>query len=154
MPSLHFGAPPFVNEQEHAKLACYAALEQHAQLQKLQGMLADIIGIRKGLPQLAVRIGLDSGELVVGSVGTKQTKSFTVIGKTVEIAEQLEGANKRYGTNILITERTRQLAGETIETRKIDYLKMGEQGESMAVYELLGYGGAIDSEIKILPDYL
>ncbi|MGK7875357.1 MAG: adenylate/guanylate cyclase domain-containing protein [Xenococcaceae cyanobacterium] len=139
-----FWGPPFVSETEHAKLACYAALDQLIQLQKLQRLLPDIVGIRKGLPKVGVRVGLDSGELVVGNVGTEHLKSYTVMGPAVEIAEQLEGANKRYGTQILLTERTRQLAGEAIETREIDLLPIGENDALVPVYELLGYAGDLD----------
>ncbi|NES82385.1 MAG: HAMP domain-containing protein [Moorea sp. SIO2B7] len=146
-----FWGPPFVKKTDHAKLACYAAIEQLAQLHKLQRMLPDIVGIRKGLPKLSVRVGLDTGELVVGNLGTERSKSYTIIGRAVEIAEQLEGANKRYGTQILLTERTRKLACETIETRQIDWLPIGEDKQLVPVYELLGYAGdlnKINSELR------
>ncbi|NET31675.1 MAG: HAMP domain-containing protein [Cyanothece sp. SIO1E1] len=147
-----FWGPPFVSEANHAKLACYAALEQHLQLQKLQRTLPDFIGVRKGIPKLQVRVGLDTGELVVGNVGTDLSMSYTAMGRAIDIAEQLETANKRYGTQILLTERTRQLAGEAIETREIDRLPIGDNNTLVPVHELLGYGAALDESTAELKD--
>ena len=115
-------------------------------------MLPDIVGVRKGLPQVSLRVGLDTGELVVGNMGTEHSKSYTIIGRALEIAEQLEEANKRYGTQILLTERTRELAGETIETRKLDWLPIGENETLVPIYELLGYAGELSSPIAQLRD--
>lgn len=142
-----FWGPPFVSEKEQAKFACRAALEQFTQLAKLQLGLAEIIGIRKGLPKIDIRIGLDTGELVMGSVGAQHSRSFTVIGPPVKRAEHLEGANKIYGTNILMSESTTKLAGDYIETRMIDWLPLGDKGENIAVYELVGIAGSVDEKV-------
>ncbi len=147
-----FWGPPFVTEMNHAQLACCAALEQLTQLIKLQRVLPEILGVRKGIPKLGVRVGLDTGELLIGNVGAEHLQSYTVIGKTVEIAEQLEQANKRYGTRILLTERTRQLAGEAIEVREIDCLPIGEDEAMVPVYELLAYGVELDAPMAEVLD--
>ena len=147
-----FWGPPFVAEMNHAQLACYAALEQLTQLIKLQRLLPEILGIRKGIPKLGVRVGLDTGELLIGNVGADHLQSYTVIGRTVEIAEQLEQANKRYGTRILLTERTRQLAGEAIEVREIDRLPIGEPEALVPVYELLAYSVDLNEPMAELRD--
>lgn len=147
-----FWGPPFVDQADHARLACRAALEQLAQLEKLQRRLPEIVGIRKGIPKLGVRIGLDTGELVIGNIGAEHLQSYTVLGRTMEIAETLEGANKRYGTQILLTEQTRQLAGDMIEVREIDCLPLGEQNTLIPVYELLAYGTPLDRAISKLCD--
>ncbi|MGP1386367.1 MAG: adenylate/guanylate cyclase domain-containing protein [Thainema sp.] len=139
-----FWGPPFVADTDHAKLACYAALEQSAQLTKLQRLMPDIMGIRKGLPDINIRIGLATGELVVGNIGSEQSKSYTVLGYPVQLAEQLESSNKHYGTTILITEATKQQAGDVIETREIDWIAAPEKGTPIRIYELLGYGGTLD----------
>lgn len=143
-----FWGPPFVAEADHAKLACYAALDQLDQLQKLQRQLPDLMGLRKGLPHIAIRIGLATGEVVAGNIGSEQSKSYTVIGEAVQLAERLEEANKRYGTTILIAERTRQLAGDAIETRAIDRLQLTNEGDSIQLYELLGRRGELD-EVRL-----
>ena len=147
-----FWGPPFVAAANHAQLACRAALEQQAQLIKLQRLLPEIVGIRKGIPTLGVRIGLDSGTMVMGNIGTEHLQSYTVMGRTMEIAEQLEAANKRYGTQILLTERTRQLAGDAIEVREIDCLPIDERNGPIRVYELLAYGTELDASMAELRD--
>ncbi len=147
-----FWGPPFVGETEHAKLACFAALEQFTQLAKLRRMMPDIMGFRKGLPEIKVRIGLATGELVVGNIGSEKSKSYTVMGKAAQIAEQLESANKTYGTNILLIEETKVLAGDAIETREIDLLDFSDRDKPVPVYELLGYKGELDPTIAQLRD--
>ena len=147
-----FWGSPFVSEEDQATLACRAALEQFLQLQKLQRMLPEILGIRKGIPRMNLRVGLDTGEVVVGNIGTERLQSYTVMGRTVEIAEQLEQANKRYGTRILLTERTRQAASDTLETREIDGLPLGDNGSPVAIHELLGYTGEVDAVVLELRD--
>ncbi len=148
-----FWGPPFVAAAEHAQLACQTALEQATQLRKLQRLLPEIIGIRKGIPKLGVRVGLDTGELVLGNIGTEHLQSYTVMGRAVEIAEQLESANKRYGTQILLTERTRQLAGDAIEVREIDCLPIGDNNTLLPIYELLACGIELDEAVAELRDY-
>lgn len=139
-----FWGHPFVSENDHAKLACYAALEQSNQLNKLRRMMPEIMGFRKGLPEIKVRMGLATGELVTGNIGSEHSKSYTVMGKAVQIAEQLEGMNKIYGTTILLMEETKILAAEAIETREIDRLYLGDRNEPVGVYELLSYAGELD----------
>ncbi|NER25256.1 MAG: HAMP domain-containing protein [Symploca sp. SIO1C2] len=147
-----FWGPPFVGEMEHAKLACFATLEQFTQLAKLQRMMPDIMGFRKGLPEIKVRIGLATGELVADNIGSEESKSYTIMGKAVQIAEDLESANKKYGTNILLTEETKVLAADAIETREIDLLSLSDQDEPVRVYELLGYGGELNPTLAQLRD--
>lgn len=147
-----FWGPPFVSESEQARLACRSALEQFTQIEKLQHSLPDIVGIRKGLPKISARVGLDTGEVIVGNVGSSYLKSFTIIGHAVDTAEKLEGANKIYGTRILLSNRTRELAGDYIETRKVDWLPLGDKGEDVAIYELLGIAGNVDKKVMELRD--
>ena len=67
---MSFWGPPFTDESEHAKLACRASLEQFVKLDELQAQLPDLLGFRKGLPKINVRIGLCTGELIVGNIGS------------------------------------------------------------------------------------
>ncbi|MDV3351877.1 adenylate/guanylate cyclase domain-containing protein [Leptothoe sp. ISB3NOV94-8A] len=145
-----FWAPPFVDPADHAKLACYAALEQFDQLTKLRRSLPDLLGIRKGLPEINIRIGLASGEALAGNIGSEQSKSYTVIGPVTQLAEKLETLNKVYGTRILMTAKTRELAGNTIEVREIDRIAFA--GEPESIYELLGIAGSTDHKLILLRD--
>ncbi|MEM6255773.1 MAG: adenylate/guanylate cyclase domain-containing protein [Cyanobacteria bacterium P01_D01_bin.156] len=145
-----FWAPPFVDSADHAKLACYAALEQFDQLTKLRRSLPDLLGIRKGLPEINIRIGLASGEALAGNIGSEQSKSYTVLGPVTRLAEKLENLNKVYGTRILMTATTRQLAGDTIEVREIDQIALS--GTPEPIYELLGIVGSTDNRLLMLRD--
>jgi adenylate cyclase len=115
-----FWGPPFAAADDQARLACGAALEQLAALPAFQDELPELTGMRRGFPKIAVRVGIATGDVVVGNIGSEQTRNYTVIGDTVNIASRLEGASKAYGTRILISDRTRQLAADAIEVREID----------------------------------
>lgn len=138
-----FWSPPFVSEADHAKFACYAALEQFVQLEKLRQMMPELMGFRKGLPEVNIRVGLATSELLAGNIGSEQFKSYTVMGSAVQVAEQLESANKQYGTRILVEEETRKRAAEAIETREIDAIYTIDR-QPVRVYELLGRKGELD----------
>ena len=147
-----FWGPPFVGETEHATLACDAAMEQFNQLAKLQRMLPDIMGVRKGLPQIKIRIGLATGEVVAGNIGSENAKSYTVMGPTVQLAERLEGASKQYGTQILMAEATYELVKDTIVTREIDQITVPGYDQPIRIYEPLGYVGDVTDEVMVLGD--
>ncbi|MEO1208229.1 MAG: adenylate/guanylate cyclase domain-containing protein [Cyanobacteria bacterium J06638_20] len=147
-----FWGPPFVSETDHAKLACYAALEQLSQLVKLRRLLPDIMGIRKGLPEIHIRIGLATGELVAGNIGSKHAKSYTILGQPMQVAEYLESASKRYGTTILLSATTRKAAADVIETRTIDRLLLPGQTEPSMIHELLDTAGNLTEQQATLRD--
>lgn len=138
-----FWCTPFILEGQQARLACHAALAQTQQLKTLKDRLPDITGLRKDLPDVDVRIGLASGEAVVGSIGSERVKNFTVMGDMVNLGARLEGANTVYGTRILICERTRVLAGDAIEAREIDIIAVKGKTETLRVFELLSEAGAL-----------
>jgi len=140
-----FWGPPFT-EGDFALHACRAALAQGAQLEALRVMLPELLGLRKGAPKIDVRIGLATGDVVVGSIGSKLSKSFTVMGDTVNIASRLEGANKFYGTSILVDATTQARVRNVIETREIDLLAVTGKDEPVHIFELLAVKGELDAD--------
>jgi adenylate cyclase len=125
-----FWGAPMANA-DHAVDACRAALACQTSLAALA--LTD----DRGAP-LKVRIGINSGEMLVGNIGSEFRLNYTVIGDAVNIASRLEGANKEYGTDIIIGEETRRLAGDRILVRELDRLMVYGRTGTLAIYELLG----------------
>jgi adenylate cyclase len=138
-----FWGPPFAAAEEQARLACYAALEQLAALPAFQAELPDLMGVRRGVPEVSIRVGVATGEVVVGNIGSEQTRSYTVIGDTVNFASRLEGAGKAYGTHVLISEATQRLAADAIETREIDTVLVVGKTEPERIFEMLGRKGEV-----------
>src|SRR5260370_2464843 len=117
-----FWGPPFTGADEQARLACLAALDQVAGFAAFRTELPDLIGLKRGFPEIHIRIGIATGDVVVGSIGSEQTRNYTVIVDTVNLASRLEGANKTYGTPVLISEATNHLAADLLQTRHIPSL--------------------------------
>lgn len=140
-----FWGPPFCSPSEHAVLACYAALDQQALVPSLKASLPEVLGIRRNLPELRVRMAIASGEVTVGNIGASDARSFTVIGDNVNLASRLEGANKIYRTRILISEGTFRLADPFIEAREVDSIRVAGKVEPVRIYELMGRKGDISA---------
>ena len=90
-----------------------------------------------------IRIGIATGEALVGSVGSEQMMSYTVMGDTVNLASRLEGANKAYGGRILVSEATVAGAGAAIEAREIDRVILLGQTKPQTLFEIMGAKGAL-----------
>ncbi|MDP3124682.1 MAG: adenylate/guanylate cyclase domain-containing protein [Thiobacillus sp.] len=133
-----FWGPPFTDAADHATLCCLAALEQMARMEAFRAWLPEMFGVSHGLPVVNVRMGIASGDVTVGNIGSETSRGYTVIGDTVNLASRLEQANKFYGTRILVSEATRDLAGDTLAFREIDSLRVAGKQETVRVYELLG----------------
>ncbi|MFZ0107873.1 MAG: adenylate/guanylate cyclase domain-containing protein, partial [Thiobacillus sp.] len=115
-----FWGPPFTDPADHARLCCLAALEQMRLMDEFRAGLPELFGVRHGLPEVNVCMGIASGEVTVGNIGSETSRGYTVIGDTVNLASRLEQANKFYGTEILVSEATRDLAGDTLAFREVD----------------------------------
>ncbi len=140
-----FGAPR--GEPNHATLACYAALDCQQSLSKLRREWTD-----QGYPDITARIGINSGELVVGNMGSQVRMEYTVMGDSVNLASRLEGANKVYQTSILIGPRTYELAQSDIEAREVDLMRVKGKKEPVTVYELLGRKGELSPSRRTVLD--
>ena len=143
-----FWGPPFTDPADHARLGCIAALGQMAKMEAFRSSLPELFGLRHGLPDVNVRMGIASGEVTVGNIGSETSRGYTVIGDTVNLASRLEQANKFYGTRILVNEATRTLAGDTLAFREIDSLRVAGKLEPVRVYELLGLAADLGESDK------
>jgi adenylate cyclase len=142
-----FWGPPFVKPEEHAVLACRAAQAQLAALDTLRRELPDITGLRRDAPVIDLGIGICTGEVVVGNIGSENTRSYTVIGDTANLAARLETANRVYGTHILVAESTRQAVGSHFEMREIDTIFVKGKIETTRVFELMSAAGKPSEEL-------
>jgi len=147
-----FWTAPFSRGDSHAADACLAALAQQDAVATLREHLSEVLGLRRDLPDFSVRMGLATGDLVVGTVGAPNARSFTVIGDTVNLASRLEGANNAYGTSILVDEGTFQLAQNDVEGREIDFLTVLGKVEPVRVYEIMAAAGALSPVQQELRD--
>jgi adenylate cyclase len=145
-----FWGAPFVKPEEHAVLACRAAQAQLTALDTLRRELPEITGLRRELPAVELCVGICTGEVVVGNIGSENTRSYTVIGDTVNIAARLERANRVYGTRILISETTAQAIGQEFETREIDIISVKGKTETTRIFELLASKGDLSSDMQRL----
>ena len=134
-----FGAP--LGDPNHATLACNAALESQEELARLRETWK-----AQGYPEIVARIGVNSGPLVVGNMGSQERLEYTVMGDSVNLASRLEGANKFYDTLILLGPRTAELARADIEVREVDRMRVKGKHEPVVVYELLARKGMLSAE--------
>ncbi|MBR0969915.1 adenylate/guanylate cyclase domain-containing protein [Bradyrhizobium japonicum] len=130
-----FGAP--ADDPTHACNAVRAALKCHEELAELNAGSAAFAG--RGLSH---RIGLNSGEAVVGNIGSRRRFNYTVMSDTVNVASRLEGANKYYGTAIMASETTMAQTGDAFAWRELDAIRVMGRGEAIKVFEPLAVKGA------------
>ncbi len=128
-----FGAP--VGYPDHATRACYAALEMMAELKILQAGWRD-----KGLPEIDIGIGLNTGAMAVGNMGSEIRFDYTVMGDNVNLGSRLEGINKEYGTNIIVSEFTYEAAKNDVVVREMDAVRVKGKREPVRIFELLAKG--------------
>ena len=143
-----FGAPIYFNN--HAEKACLVAIAMQNRLDEL-----NVEWKGKGLPELKMRIGINTGMIVVGNLGSKTRMSYGMNGDAVNLAARLEGANKFYGTWSMIAESTYLQAKDAIEAREMDFIQVVGRKTPVKVYELLGIKGCLETEKqKVIETYL
>jgi adenylate cyclase len=126
-----YGAP--LDQPDHAVRACRTALDMMEELKKLQKKWAD-----EGRPAFNIGIGINSGDMVVGNMGSDMRFDYTVMGDMVNLGSRLEGINKEYGTNIIISEYTYAAIKDALFCRELDSVRVKGKKLPVKIYELLG----------------
>ena len=137
-----FGAP--LPSTDHAEKACRAALDIQARIVELNARLGY---------KLNIRVGLATGDAIVGNMGSSQRFDYTAMGDTVNIASRLEGANKFYKTRILVSQGTFE-AAQGIFMRRIDTVQLKGKDQALHIYEVLGtLAGTSDEGKQLVADW-
>ena len=136
-----WGAPLEVNDKEF--LACKTALLMQEKMNNLQTSLFPNFKIK-----IRTRIGINSDDVVVGNIGGKERFDYTVMGDGVNLASRLEGANKMYGTSIMISEATYNKVKDKVLVRIIDKIVVKGKTKPITVYELIGLEENLEAQKK------
>jgi adenylate cyclase len=124
-----------IDQADHAACACRAALDMQKRERDIQPQLQ-----RLGAKGLLTRIGINTGPMALGNMGSTRKFAFTVLGDSVNLGSRLEGANKLYGSQILIAQTTADLVRDRFVLRQLDLLRVKGKKRPMAVYELMDEG--------------
>lgn len=133
-----FGAP--IDFPDHATRAALVCLEMQSRLAEMR-----LQWRKEGREELYHRIGINTGPMVVGNMGSSSRFDYTIMGNDVNLAARLEGVNKMYKNEILMSERTYQSCKETIEARELDMIRVVGINEPVRIYEILGRKGELDN---------
>ena len=136
-----FGAP--LDVEGHARLACLAALESSVQLGRL---VAEQQQADEGFPTLKMRVGISTGQAVVGDCGSHRRFDYTAIGDTVNLGARLESANKAFGSHLMICEHSQRQAAAAVETRYLGKVRVVGKKQDVGIYELMGRTGQVDDQ--------
>jgi adenylate cyclase len=139
-----YWGPPFTEGEAQGERACLTALDMMDHLPEFLDELPELTGIRRGLPDLGLRVGIATGPVLVGNIGSEVMKSYTVLGGTVNLASRLEQANKHYGTAILVSEATAAMVQDAVELREIDIIVAIGKQEPERVFEVMARKGALE----------
>lgn len=142
-----WGAP--IDQPDHPLRACYAALDMVAELSILREKWRD-----QGMPALNIGIGINTGLMVVGNMGSEKRFDYTVMGDSVNLGSRLEGLNKLYGTSIIVSEFTYSLVKEKILGRELDLVRVKGRDQPVRIYELLAlFPAATPAQIELTQEF-
>jgi len=138
-----FGAP--VKHPNHAKEACRCALQNLEKLKELQKAFE-----AQDLPYIDIGIGINTGPMSVGNMGSNIVQNYTVMGDSVNLAARLEGINKEYGTRIIISQFTYAEVKEAFTAREVDRVRVKGKLEPVRIFELVCEGEPSDTDAEKL----
>lgn len=125
-----YGAP--LDQPDHRMRACRTALDMLDELRILQQKWSD-----EGRPVLHIGVGINSGDMVVGNMGSQMRFDYTVMGDSVNLGSRLEGINKEYGTNIIISEYTYEGVKDELVCRELDSVRVKGKKLPVKIFELI-----------------
>ena len=134
-----WGAP--LADSEHARHALYAAMEMMVELKIMQAEFK-----QRGWPEVNIGIGLNTGDMNVGNMGSEFRMAYTVLGDAVNLGSRLEGLTKNYGVNIIVSETTRSEIPE-YAFRELDLVRVKGKNEPVAIFEPIGHKNDLDKEV-------
>ena len=137
-----WGAP--IELEDHAFKACMSALQMQDKLVEMREKWT-----RTGETPIRVRIGVNTGYVIVGNIGGEKRFDYTVLGDDVNLASRLEGANKEYGTNIMISDLTFECCKDKLLVRELDVIRVKGKSKPTKVYELISLVGDKKAEEAI-----
>ena len=138
-----WGAP--LDQPNHATLASFACIDMANHMVEMRKTLK-----AEGRPNMTVRMGVNSGPMVVGNMGSAQRMDYTIMGDAVNLAARLEGANKFYTSGTMLSDSTYQQAKEHIEARKLDVVRVVGKKEPITIYQLLERKGQLSAPMTAL----
>ena len=121
-----------VAQHNHALNACVTALENQKRLSELRKKWAE-----EKKPEIHVRIGLNTGEAVVGNMGSENRFDYTAMGDNVNLGSRLESINKQYGTELIISESTFEKVKDKLICRELDIIRVKGKNEPVRIFELI-----------------
>jgi class 3 adenylate cyclase len=145
-----YWGPPFIEEADQAKSACTAAIDMIARLPSLRTELPELLGVRTISADCDLRIGIATGEALVGSIGSEYMMSFTVMGDTVNLASRLESANKVYNSRCLVSEATAKMCAADFDVREIDRVVVTGLSQPQTIYQIMGRKDALSPQQRQL----
>ena len=134
-----WGAP--VDDPEHAKNAVLTGLEMHVALHELNKDL-----VARGWPELKIGVGVNTGPMTVGDMGSPVRQSYTVMGDSVNLGSRLEGLTKQYGVGFMVGESTRELLKKEFVFRELDRVRVKGKADPVGIYEPVGEEGTVAQE--------
>ncbi len=140
-----FGAP--IHQEDHAKRACLATLDMQKRCSEMRKVWRE-----QGKHELFMRIGLNTGPMVVGNMGSKTRMDYTMMGDSVNLAARLEGVNKQYGTYDMFSEFTYEHVKDEVEVRELDLIRVVGKSEPVRIYQLLCRKGELNEEMSKVID--
>jgi adenylate cyclase len=134
-----WGAP--VADPEHARQGVISAMAMQAELDKLRAQM-----LARGWPDIRIGVGVNSGTMSVGDMGSKLRKAYTVMGDAVNLSSRLEGLTRVYGVGILVGQNTRKIVKDIV-FREVDRVKVKGKDEPVDIFEPIGIEGQVEQKV-------